>query len=294
MSIFNDLWDYVLSGSSTPWFRVAGTASIAGGVLAMGNAAAVDRLGVTGSSVVEADITFVSGGGTCGFSPLGGATTGPGVALKSGLIQMGSVNYPSTATLAAFGTLNQTALALVGGLNTVRCKWFLKATAHTLAARFFYNGIEYVSGFVASAFSTWSTINFYSQPLNVTANVGPLTITYGLSDAQVQTLYDGKIGMGAPSITKPTALGTGLLNPRGSGALVIPRLALAGVGFVPARGQGAASISIPTLAGVGNRIGPRSQFFPDATGKISHARILRGYRAYDEAALFHNLMKEAT
>lgn len=37
-----------------------------------------------------------------------------------------------------------------------------------------------------------------------------------------------------------------------------------------------------------------SSLLPDSTGKLSHARILRGFRSPSQAQAFHNLMKEMT
>lgn len=58
-------------------------------------------------------------------------------------------------------------------------------------------------------------------------------------------------------------------------------------------GTGAVSIALPTAAGAGLARPHFSFLMPGATGRLSHVRILAGYRSPDEAALFHNLVRES-
>jgi precorrin-6B methylase 1 len=58
---------------------------------------------------------------------------------------------------------------------------------------------------------------------------------------------------------------------------------------------GTGTPSIPSVVGAGAGLcRVRYSFLmPEATGRISHARILAGYRSPAQAELFHNLIKES-
>lgn len=272
MSVITDLWNYTLTTSSTPWRRVGGTASIGGGSLLLGNSALVRRTKPSSSFTIECSVVFDGVGGSIAPNQSGGATQGPGALLFSGTIYLGRLNYASTTPpLASIGGLQQ-AIPVVGSNYTLACKWFFKTTANQMAAVFVYNGIAYCADF--TAFEAASAINFYSAGLSQVAAVGSLTITDGMTDAQVAALFP-KIGVGAPATHAPTAVGTGTRVP------------------APPYGAGAASVRVPVANGVGQQIpSGYERLFYSTTAKPSHARIIRGYRSPQSAQYFHEILKE--
>lgn len=234
----------------------------------MGNAAAVQRTKPSNSFVVECDIVFDGTGGSFALAQVGGSTPGPGARLSAGIIYMGALNYGNTTLpLVAIGGLQQS-IPVVGANYTVTCKWFFKTTAGHLAAVFVYNGITYYSAF--SVASASSFMNFYSVAISQVASVGTLTLTDTLSDAQVQALYDAAIPAQPHPFRWPA-------TEAARAAYRVPHYTYQLPLFKVAAMLAEPGYTTPVRAGI----------LPERTGKVSHARILAGYRNEREAILFH-------
>jgi hypothetical protein len=160
-----------------------------------------DSIG-SASSRISFDITFQTSI-AFGFGALG-ATFNPGIeySTASGFTRLNGIRYGSTN--GVFGAFNNTALPYIA-VQTIHCEAYMKRTAAQLASIIRYAGVTYASGWVSPTVTDWNIYAFFADnqsPYGVGADnpgvlkgahIGPITIDYDLSDAEVDTLYNAAL-----------------------------------------------------------------------------------------------------
>lgn len=205
MATIVDIHNYALLPASSPWRDAQGNPDIDAVNQRMrftfDDIAIRDSIGST-SSRFGFDITFHSNI-AFGFGPEGVAFY-PGISYSSttGFTRLNGIRYG--ATNGVFGTFNNTALPHAA-VQTIHCEAYMKRTAGQFASRIWYGGVTYASGWVTPAVTNWNVYAIFADnqspfgsgsdtPSAVTgAHVGPITIDYNLSDAEVDFLYGSPI-----------------------------------------------------------------------------------------------------
>lgn len=300
MGFHTDTHNYTLNGASSPWRTSQGAPSISGGEILLTCDDAIGRMGgadFVGNYVLDCDVTV-----DATWSATGQAGVGIGLRTNGGPFY--DLNYRFAGlkihrnlgesrlcgvdllswVVQNFGAFTQNAIPVHASSHACHYRWVVQPASQRVALLLTVGGTTYNSGWV-----TWTPtgVNNYGQPWfycnnngstsNVFGRIGTISVQDEIPDVYVEQLVSTGIlpifGSGAPSIGSVTAAGAGMSNPRGSGALVVPSLLAAGVG-----------VRTPIRP-------PSSRIGTYSTVKPSHARILRGERTPNEAAIFHDVMK---
>ncbi len=222
MAVTVDLWNYVLSPSSTPWDINFGDPSIVNPnlIITPDDVANRENVLLSGSWTASMTITPIippadAQSLAVGFGPFTQAVFSPycpgfySDGISGGVIGFGGVQFGNAPGIFIFGTLNNLTTHVPG--QNIQLFLYAKASASTLAAYVVYNGVTYPSGFVAVTPTTFTKAQIYSGRVNLhdnhvdIAHIGPVTFTDGLSDAVVAALYTA-----GPF---PAAANTGLFLP---------------------------------------------------------------------------------
>jgi len=195
----SSLSPWVLSGGNPSW--------ISSGVVRLTGDDIIDRPSLSGSFTVQTILSFAAVNETAGFGPWGQSIVStnycPGIKLNSAGTQftlMGAAY--GVASPSSFGSWNGTIINVVGVNLNIDVTIFIKATLGQTAAIATYNGVSYSTGFLTTPAYTpyfFTRFQFFTNNsvyLNTYANVnnrifdiGPVTINYGLTDSDIDSLY---------------------------------------------------------------------------------------------------------
>jgi hypothetical protein len=199
MSVVTDVWNYLLSGASSPWALYHGDPSISSSKLQVTGDDIVVRTNLSGGMVTDFLWTCNSSNTEVALSLWGGAGPSRNFALNwiSNQFVVKGASY-NAGYIAGFGGIPGT---IASTDQTIRCQFFVKPTAQVVAVKLTTtNGQVFSSGFVSYTALVWERLVIFSPNTStgsaVYSSFGSLLINYALTDAEVQALYDGTNAFG--------------------------------------------------------------------------------------------------